>query len=556
MGNVWVCQYCGCRIIVRSAKPAVIKVCPRCGQGSHSSQNAIPPEQSSESFPPLVTESYPGRDRRSKARRRRPFFGSSYGFGLAIAGGMVVIGAAVLAIWLAGGFSGGDGARQPRSSSQPKSQGETIPPPLEWTSRRVFVAKTLDQVKEAVVKIEIPLEGGAAIETGTGFFIDKRGWIATNYHLVQNMNNRAYVRSAGGQTYRIAGIVAEAPAMDLAILGLAEWPVRMMILDLSYNDTPRLGTEVYAFGHPYNVDFSLSRGVVSRVLTTSELIQNFPDHIVTKIKSPPAMIWIQHDARISPGNSGGPLLDGTGRVIGVNTFVHKLAQYGFASHIRYLRELAQGASGVVRSLPEPAPPRLEGIASESVVDLRQISPLWQFAQSIMWTPQSVEQYQKLAEWARIANIVKLLQIQGKIPEGVPPAVLDQAAVEAENLFKTLTPDHISQEARDRLNELATQIGFQPLNGIVFVAQLIAEPSPGMVLLTFGSENQHALVRLRPDRPDVRIGAEVFVAGLVSPQAAEIRIGQEGRQERVPLIWGMFLLNLEKPSQTASAEAAR
>ncbi len=553
MGNVWVCQHCGCRIVVRSSKPAVIKVCPRCGRGSDASQETTPREQSSESFPPLVTESFAGRGRRSKGRRRKLFLGSNYGFALALTAGVVLIGLAVLAIWLAGGFSASRERAARRPVSQPKSQGETIPPPLEWTSRQVFVAKTLDQVKEAVVKIEIPLEGGAAIETGTGFFIDKRGWIATNYHLVQNMNNRAYVRSAGGQTYRIAGIVAEAPAMDLAILELAERPVRMMILDLSYNDTPRLGTEVYAFGHPYNVDFSLSRGVVSRVLTTAELIQNFPDHIVTKIKSPPAMIWIQHDARISPGNSGGPLLDGTGRVIGVNTFVHKLAQYGFASHIRYLRELAQGASGVIRSLPEPAPPRLEGIASESVVDLRQISPLWQFAESIGWVPQDVEQYQKLAEWARIANIVKLLQIQGKIPEGVPPTVLDQAVVEAEGLFKALAPDRISGEARNRLNDLATQMGFQPLNGIVFVGHLVAEPSPGMILLEFGSEKQHALVRLRPDRPDVRTGAAVFVAGLVSPQAAEIRIGQEGRHERVPLVWGMFVLNLERPSQTTSGE---
>lgn len=550
MGDVWVCQHCGCRIIIRSAKPAAIKVCPRCGQSGESPKVPSPAEQSAESFPPLVTESFPGRDRRAKKGRSWSVFLTARSLGFLMAGAGVAIGLVLLGVFFAAWFLQSDRNVSPRAPSQSKKPGELRPPPLEWASRQVFVAKTLDQVKEAVVKIEIPLEGGAAIETGTAFLIDQRGWIATNYHLAQHMNDRAYVRSADGQTYRIAGIVTEAPAMDLAILALAERPVRMMILDLSYDDTPRLGTEVYAFGHPYNVDFSLSRGVVSRVLTTAELIQNFPDHIVTKIKSPPAMIWIQHDAKISPGNSGGPLLDGTGRVIGVNTFVHKLAQYGFASHIRYLRELAQGASGTIRPLPQPAPPSLEGVTSESIVDLRQITPLWRFGESISWTPQDMEEYQKLAEWARIANIVRILEIQGKMPVGVPPSVIDQAATEADGLFKTLTPDRIGEESRKCLNRWAKQAGFQPQSGILFVGRFVAEPAPGVVLLEFGEDKDHILLRLRPDRPDLQTNDLIFVAGLVSPQAAEIRIGADAQQERVPLVWGMFVMSLGKPQEVA------
>ncbi|MGQ9505976.1 MAG: S1C family serine protease [Thermogutta sp.] len=466
--------------------------------------------------------------------------------------GAVLLGVATIGWWFLGQFPDFTQKGAPQRPPPARPSGETKPPPLEWTSRQVFVAKTLDQVKQAVVKIEIPLEGDGAIETGTGFFIDQRGWIATNDHLVQHMNNRSYVRSADGQTYRIAGVVAQAPAMDLAIIQLAERPVKMMILDLSYTDIPHLGTEVYAFGHPYNVDFSLSRGVVSRVLTTAELVENFPDHIVTKIHSPPAMIWIQHDAKISPGNSGGPLLDGSGRVIGVNTFVHKLAQYGFASHIRYLRELAKGASGTLQPLPEPAPPPLEGVTSESLVDLRQIGPLFKFAESIAWTPEDLEQYEKLAEWARIANIVKIIQVQGKVPAGVPPSVIDQAATEADALFRTLTPNSISRESQSRLNSWASQAGFQPHAGIIFAGRFVAEPSPGILLLEFAEQSSHVLVRLRPDYPELPRNSPVFVAGLVSPQAAEIRIGQDVRQERVPVVWGMFVMSLANSHETRAS----
>lgn len=547
MANVWVCQHCGCRIAIRSAKPAVIKVCPRCGQAADSPSTHSPQEQSPESFPPIVTESFPGRDRRLKNRQPSRKIPRMRDVSLWTMGAVILAAIALTGIWFSGRFLVNGQRSGPQASSRSGPPGETKPPPLEWTSRQVFVAKTLDQVKQAVVKIEIPLEGGAAIETGTGFFIDRRGWIATNDHLVQHMNNRSYVRSADGQTYRIAGVVAKAPAMDLAIIELAERPVKMMILDLSYDDIPRLGTEVYAFGHPYNVDFSLSRGVVSRVLTTAELVENFPDHIVTKINSPPAMVWIQHDARTSPGNSGGPLLDGTGRVIGVNTFVHKLAQYGFASHIRYLRELAKEATGAIQPLPDPAPPRLEGVTPESIVDLRQIAPLWQFAESISWTPSDLQQYQKLAEWARVANIVKILQVQGKFPPGVPAPVVDQAATEADNLFRTLTPRQISQEAQLRLTTWAKEAGFQPHTGIVFVGRLVAETSPGIILLEFGEQASHVLLRLRPDFPELNRDAPVFVAGLVSPQAAEIRIGRDSQQERVPVVWGMFVMSLGEPN---------
>ncbi|MGB9688866.1 S1C family serine protease [Thermogutta sp.] len=552
----WVCPYCQGRRPVPPPATAGQAVCPYCRRpvvitqvGERKSQKGSekpsPPPMGvapDDSFHDLRT-----RIIRSKRQTSRYWW--LVGFG-----GLACLGALIGGVW----WFDSTQQRLGRSNSTkvfPATPEKQPPPPLRWSPHQVFVARTLEQARQAVVKIEIPLEAGAAVETGTGFFIGDRGWIATNNHLVENMNSRAYVRSADGQTYRIAGVVIQAPEMDLAILQLAERPAKTTILDLSYDGTPALGTEVYAIGHPYNVDFSLSRGVVSRVLTTAELIQNFPDHIVAKIHSPPNMIWIQHDAKISPGNSGGPLLDGAGRVLGVNTFVHRLAQYGFASHIRYLRDLmARAKDTPVRPLPEPRAPSLENVAPEQIVDLAQIDPLWKAATGMGWNPQTPDQYRQISELARIANIVKYLQVRGQIPQSVPPEIIDRAATQLESRFMSLDPNLFSAAVTDKLNSFAVQSLNQVQSGIVCVAT-VASPLQGQaVLVAVGEGPRHLLLRLRPDPPPLQLSQRVFVAGLILPQVAEIRLGSQKVAEQAPVILAMFVIPLERQPSAGDAPA--
>ena len=557
LSMTWVCPYCQGRRPVPPPATAGQAVCPYCrrpvmmpqvegqkspnrGEESVSLPTGIPND---DSFREL-------RNRIIRSKRRTAWY---WWIGAFV--GLACLGAVIAGIWWVENAQQG-GERSNLTKVSPPAPEKRPPPPLRWSPHQVFVARTLEQARQAVVKIEIPLEAGTAVETGTGFFIGDRGWIATNNHLVQNMNSRAYVRSADGQTYRIAGVVIQAPEMDLAILQLAERPAKTTVLDLSYDGTPALGTEVYAIGHPYNVDFSLSRGVVSRVLTTAELIQNFPDHIVAKIHSPPNMVWIQHDAKISPGNSGGPLLDGAGRVLGVNTFVHRLAQYGFASHIRYLRELmARAKDAPVRPLPEPRAPSLENVAPEQIVDLTQIDPLWNAATAMGWNPQTPDQYRQISELARIANIVKYLQVRGQIPEGVPPEIIDRAATQLESRFMSLDPGVLSVAVTEKLNSFAVQSLSQVQSGIVCVG-VVASPVQGTaVLVAVGERPRHLLLRLRPDPPPLQISQRVFVAGLILPQVAEIRLGNQNAAEQVPVILAMFVIPLENQSTAGDTTAA-
>lgn len=552
----WVCPYCQGSRPVPPPATAGQAVCPYCRRPVVIPQ--VEQEKFSErsegpsSFPTGIANDVSFQELRNRiirSKKRTAWY--SWIGGLV---GLACLGIVIGGIWWMASSQQGVG----RSSSarvSPATPEKQPPPPLRWSPQQVFVARTLEQARQAVVKIEIPLEAGAAVETGTGFFVGDRGWIATNNHLVENMNSRAYVRSADGQTYRIAGVVVQAPEMDLAILQLAERPAKTTVLDLSYDGTPALGTEVYAIGHPYNVDFSLSRGVVSRVLTTAELIQNFPDHIVAKIHSPPNMVWIQHDAKISPGNSGGPLLDGAGRVLGVNTFVHRLAQYGFASHIRYLRELmARAKDAPVRPLPEPRAPSLENVAPEQIVDLTQIDPLWNAATGMGWNPQTLDQYRQISELARIANIVKYLQVRGQIPVGVPPEIIDRAATQLDSRFMSLDPGVFSAAVTDKLNSFAVQSLNQVQSGIVCVGT-VASPLQGpAVLVAVGEGPRHLLLRLRPDPPPLQPSQRVFVAGLILPQLAEIRLGSQNAAEQVPVILAMFVIPLERQPNAGDTPA--
>jgi S1-C subfamily serine protease len=90
-------------------------------------------------------------------------------------------------------------------------------------------------------------------------------------------------------------------------------------------DLPYVGDKVFAVGHPFGIRFT----------TTSGIISNHGHNIN-------GLDYIQHDAALNPGNSGGPLLDESGLVIGINTFIIKNGQnIGFALPIKYVVEAAQ-----------------------------------------------------------------------------------------------------------------------------------------------------------------------------------------------------------------------
>jgi putative serine protease PepD len=144
---------------------------------------------------------------------------------------------------------------------------------------------------------------------GSGFVIDKEGHILTNYHVVQGA--RSVSVSFSNRDNVKAEIVGQDPSTDVAVLKVDERPSALDPLPLGSSESVRVGDPVVAIGNPFGFERSVTAGIVSAL--QREISSQQPGISIDHV--------IQTDAAINHGNSGGPLLDDRGRVIGVNTAI-------------------------------------------------------------------------------------------------------------------------------------------------------------------------------------------------------------------------------------------
>lgn len=145
----------------------------------------------------------------------------------------------------------------------------------------------------------------ASDRTGSGFLVDGAGHVVTNAHVVGE--DREVQVSVAGRRVE-ATVRGVEPSVDVAVLTLAEPPEEVVPLAFAGDDPLRVGDPVVAIGAPFGLQGSLSTGVVSGLRRQIDSPNGFA---ITGV--------IQTDAALNPGNSGGPLLDLSGRVVGVAT---------------------------------------------------------------------------------------------------------------------------------------------------------------------------------------------------------------------------------------------
>ena len=151
-----------------------------------------------------------------------------------------------------------------------------------------------------------PVQGRAQQALGSGFVIDKDGHIVTNYHVVQGAS-RVEVSFSNQDTVK-ARVVGTDPSTDLAVLEVDAPAKALTPLALADSDAVQVGDPVVAIGNPFGLDRTVTAGIVSALQREVRSPNNYTiDHV------------IQTDAPINSGNSGGPLIDAHGRVIGVNS---------------------------------------------------------------------------------------------------------------------------------------------------------------------------------------------------------------------------------------------
>ncbi len=206
--------------------------------------------------------------------------------------------------------------------------------------RRTAIVEAVSKARLSVVNIHgrktVPVEyesrttsdGGSQVNgMGTGIVIDERGYIITNYHVVEGVS-RIRVTMADEST-AVAELIANDPKTDLAIIKIAaDTPLTVIPVGTSEDLMP--GETVIAVGNAYGYEHTVTQGIISALHRTVQVsdYQKYKD-------------LIQTDASINPGNSGGPLLNIDGEMIGINVAVRVGAQgIGFAIPINEAMEVA------------------------------------------------------------------------------------------------------------------------------------------------------------------------------------------------------------------------
>ncbi len=172
--------------------------------------------------------------------------------------------------------------------------------------------ETIEGIKNSVVKIV------TGLGNGSGTYLKDQGIVITNWHVVRG-ERKVAIHLPNGEKHSGQVLVTN-PKRDIALVTL---PHALDLPSIQFSQAKVTQQErVFALGYPYDLPFTITEGTVSS-----------PEHVDQEMK------YIQTDAPLNPGNSGGPLVNQAGEIVGMNTQVYRDAQnIGFALPVEYLRE--------------------------------------------------------------------------------------------------------------------------------------------------------------------------------------------------------------------------
>ncbi|WP_454685036.1 DegQ family serine endoprotease [Ancylobacter moscoviensis] len=207
---------------------------------------------------------------------------------------------------------------------------------------------------------------------GSGVIVDPSGIVVTNNHVIEGADE---VRiSLADKREFDADILLRDPRTDLAILKLRDGKASFPAAQLGSSDDLQVGDIVLAIGNPFGVGQTVTQGIVSALARTQVGITDY-------------QFFIQTDAAINPGNSGGALVDGAGRVIGINTAIFSRSGgsqgIGFAIPADMVRVVLESALGGGKSVRRPwLGASLQAVTADIAEGLDLPRPVGSLVQSI------------------------------------------------------------------------------------------------------------------------------------------------------------------------------
>jgi S1-C subfamily serine protease len=186
---------------------------------------------------------------------------------------------------------------------------EVVPSVVSITSSRTFVQRAPLTIED-LIRGRQRAQLAKSTSLGSGVIVSKEGHILTNHHVIADMTE-VRVQLTDGRN-AAARLIGSDPSTDIAVLKVDE--NNLTPLPLGNSDDILVGQQVFAVGNPYGLEESVSRGIVSakgrRTGGDSEVE------------------FIQHDAAVNQGNSGGPLLNIRGEILGINSQIYSTSKAG------------------------------------------------------------------------------------------------------------------------------------------------------------------------------------------------------------------------------------
>ena len=204
--------------------------------------------------------------------------------------------------------------------------------PLTIGAPALTAEQLAKQALAATIYLEMKNSTGTTLWVGSGFFV-KPNQIATNFHVIEGATQGTAKLVGKDTRYQIEGIVATDKDNDLAVLKVTVDGVTP--LPLGDSDTVRVLDDVYVFGNPMGLEGTSSKGIIGAFRDSN-------DKNISSLNAKYPKQQIQIDAPISPGSSGGPVLNSKREVIGISVSVHRALDaqnLNFAIPINYLKTL-------------------------------------------------------------------------------------------------------------------------------------------------------------------------------------------------------------------------
>ncbi|HEX7786601.1 MAG TPA: trypsin-like peptidase domain-containing protein, partial [Methylomirabilota bacterium] len=209
-------------------------------------------------------------------------------------------------------------------------------PPADIARLNDFMHELSERMKPALVQVRVRRVAEAQTEgqeqgptppderrsSGSGFIIRQDGYLVTNAHVVGDAE-RIQVRLTDGRRLD-AKLIGLDERVDLALLKIDA--TGLPVAPLGDSNRTRVGEFVLALGHPFGLEQTVSFGIVSR--------KGSPIQVAA-----PGFEFIQTDAAVNPGNSGGPLVNMAGEVVGVNSMAAVNGSIGFAIPVNLVKAL-------------------------------------------------------------------------------------------------------------------------------------------------------------------------------------------------------------------------